>query len=127
MKNVVPVSREENENLVPTAWRQVFIEIVDAFARGDFQLNYVSKDVEKISKEDAEMIEDNLRTYGANLVPLPEESWSTSVCQWVSGYWDVMVDLYTVEEGKSDLVLSARVFEVKANVYKFQVNSIHVP
>jgi hypothetical protein len=41
-------------------------------------------------------------------------------------YWDVLVDLYTAEEGSSDLVLAVRVFELGAD-FEFEVESIHVP
>jgi hypothetical protein len=41
-------------------------------------------------------------------------------------YWDVLVDLYTVEEGSSDLVLAVRVFE-RGNDFEFEIESIHAP
>lgn len=50
----------------------------------------------------------------------------TSVCQWVGGYWDVLIDLYTVEESVSDLALSVRVYETAAG-YEFDIQSVHVP
>jgi hypothetical protein len=42
------------------------------------------------------------------------------------GYWDVLVDLFTVEEGASDLVLAVGVYE-KGSAYIFEVQSVHVP
>lgn len=41
-------------------------------------------------------------------------------------HWDVLVDLWTVESGASDLVLFARVFEVE-NGFRFEIASVHVP
>lgn len=41
-------------------------------------------------------------------------------------YWDVLVDVFTVEEGRSDLVLFARVFE-RGDGYRFEIASVHVP
>jgi hypothetical protein len=57
---------------------------------------------------------------------LPEETWKTSACQWMRGYWDVLVDLFTVEEGASDLALAVRVYE-EGSAYAFDIQSVHVP
>ena len=67
-----------------------------------------------------------MATYGAALVDLPEESWDTSVAQWMETYWEVLVDLWTVQEGRSDLVLHARVFEVGYD-FEIKIDSIFVP
>jgi hypothetical protein len=64
--------------------------------------------------------------YGATLVELPEESWETSVSQWYGSHWDVLVDLWTKEEGRSDLVLFCNVRESAAG-YLITLESIHVP
>ena len=60
------------------------------------------------------------------LAGLPEEVWLTSACQWMREYWDVLVDLYTVEEGVSELALALRVFE-NGSSCEFQVQSVRVP
>jgi len=41
-------------------------------------------------------------------------------------YWEVLVDLYTVNENASDLVLFARVYEEDQR-YCFEIESVHVP
>jgi hypothetical protein len=38
----------------------------------------------------------------------------------------VLVDLWTLESGESDMVLSARVFEV-TNGFQIEIDSVHVP
>lgn len=38
----------------------------------------------------------------------------------------VLVDLYTVEEGASDLVLAMRVYE-KRSAFEFEILSVYVP
>lgn len=42
------------------------------------------------------------------------------------GRWDVMVDLYTAEEGASDLVLHVHVYE-EGSSYAFEIYSMHAP
>lgn len=117
---------EEEQQPIPSAWRQTLCEIVEAFKGGDFQLNRDIAGVRQLPPEDAERIARNLEGYGAHLTSLPEDTWETSACQWMCGYWDALIDLYTVEEGASDLALSVRVYEA-AQGYDFQVESVHVP
>jgi len=121
---MVPVTRDEhNQQPVPTDWRPTLKAIVDTLALG--APLQVPK-VRPMSPACAQSAIENVANYGATLVRLPEEAWRTSVCQWMRSYWDVLVDLYTVEEGSSDLVLAVRVFACGAD-YEFEVKSIHVP
>ena len=117
---------EENQQLIPSEWRKVLREIVEAFSEGDFQLKRDIPGVRQLSVEDAERIERNIEDYGAHLTQLPKEAWETAVCQWMRGYWDALIDLFTVEEGASDLAMSVRVYEA-AHGYEFKVESIHAP
>ena len=41
-------------------------------------------------------------------------------------YWEVLIDLWTVGEGRSDLVLRAEVSEVE-NGYLFDLQLVYVP
>lgn len=127
MSNEIQVFKdEEKQQPIPTAWRQTLREIVEAFKDGDFQLDRGLAGVRALSPEDAARIARNLEGYGVHLTSLPDDTWETSACQWMRGYWDALIDLYTVEEGASDLALSVRVYEV-AQGYDFQVESVHVP
>lgn len=127
MENEIQISKdEEKQRPIPSAWRQTIGEIVEAFKRGDFQLNSGVTGVRQLSLEDAERIARNIERYGAHLTSLPADTWETSVCQWMREYWDALIDLYTSEEGASDLVLSVRVYEA-AEGYEFQVESVYVP
>ncbi len=63
-------------------------------------------------EETATQIRTYIEEYGAKLVPLPQASWTTSVCIWMGDYWDALIDLWTEEEGRSDLVLRVHVSEV---------------
>lgn len=117
---------EENQLLIPSVWRNTFREIVEAFKDRDFQLSRGIADVQRLSPEDAERIAKNLERYAARLASLPGDTWGTSACQWMGGYWDALIDLYPVEEGASDLVLAIRVYEAALG-YHFHVMSVHVP
>ena len=124
-KKIHVLKDERNQQPIPSVWRQVLWNIVEEFKNGNFQLVDIDE-VLKISPSDAERIAKNLQSYGAHLTSLPEEAWETSVCQWMGGYWDALIDLYTVEEGASDLAVFVRVYEI-AHGYQFQVQSVHVP
>lgn len=65
--------------------------------------------------------------YGAvTLISLPDESWDTSVALWSGDRWRCLVDLWTEEEGRSDLVLDIDVFE-NGPGYRFCVHLVYVP
>lgn len=126
MSQTVAVLKDKKQQPVPSVWRKTISEIVEAFKDGDFTLSRGINRVRPISKDDAAGIEENIQGYGAELVSLPEETWNTSVCQWYGQHWDVIVDLYTVDEGASDLVLQLRVYE-DAGGYIFEVHLVYVP
>lgn len=127
MSETVAVLKDERQQaLVPSAWRSTLSSLVDALKDGDFGIVRNVAGVRPLSSEDATRIAGNIKSYGAQLISLPDAAWQTSVCQWMRVYWDVLVDLYTVEEGASDLVLSVRVYEEGLD-YVFEVQSVHVP
>jgi hypothetical protein len=109
---------------IPIAWRQTFREIVGAFAATDYRLTEIPG-VEPVSTETAAQIQRYIADYGATLVPLPEESWESSVCIWAGNYWDTLIDLWTQEEGRSDLVLHAQVTEAPS--FSVKVHLVYVP
>lgn len=67
-----------------------------------------------------------IQEYGTKLVSLPQESWATSVCIWMGDHWDALIDLWTEEEGSSDLVLQVHVSEVDSE-FLFTVYMVYVP
>lgn len=111
---------------VPAIWRPALAAIVGAFREGDFELARGIPEVGPVSPEDARKIADNIEDYGATLASLPDDAWETSVSQWMDGYWHVLVDLYTEDEGASDLALDVRVREHGAG-YRFEVHLVYVP
>ena len=111
---------------VPTNWRPVFREIVQALVEGDFTFSRGIKGVKPIDGATAEFFANSIEAYGATLASLSDESWKTSIYVRDEGYWAVLVDLITVEEGRSDLVLFARVYE-RGDGYAFEPWSLQVP
>jgi hypothetical protein len=127
MKNVVPVEKDpDNQRQIPSAWRTTLSAIVNAIRDSDFQLARGIAGVPPVADRTAKAIKENIEDYGARLTTLPDETWETSACQWMGSYWDVLVDLFTEEEGASDLVLSVRVREAGTG-FSYDVLSIHVP
>lgn len=121
-----PLKDPEQQHPIPEVWRNTLTKIANAIGDGDYQLLRGIAFVPSLPPNRAKLIEQNLKDYGASLIYLPEDTWNTSACQWMGSYWDVLVDLFTAEEGASDLAISVRVRE-SGNTYSFDVLSVHVP
>lgn len=127
MSNFVPILKDKDHQVsIPTEWRSSLTKMVDYLKDLNFEVINGMGEVQPLSAEDEEGITKNIELYGATLISLPDETWETSACQWMVEYWDVLVDLYTVEEGASDLALSVRVFENRDS-FLFRINSVLVP
>jgi len=122
----VVTKNKEHQVAIPNEWRKILSDIVEAFKDGDFQLQRNIPRVCPVPEKLANCIAGNIEHYGAKLLSLPEQSWETSVCQWMDGYWDAWIDLFTIDEGCSDLALFVRISE-SAGTYLFEVSSVHVP
>jgi len=101
-------------------------EVVKRLIKGDCGLVVGVPGVEPVSDKTANQIESYLSEYGATLVELTDETWQTSVAQWMGTHWDVLVDLRTAEEGRSDLVLSGKVEETASGTL-FRIHMVYVP
>lgn len=108
------------------AWRPMLREVVRRFALGDYHLAQGVPGVEPVSAATAEQVRDYLAEYGATLVELPEDTWQTSVAQWMETHWDILVDLWTAEEGRSDLVLDGKVVETSTGP-RLTIHMVYVP
>lgn len=123
----VPVSKNsEIEQPIPTIWRETISQIVCSFVNKDYENSTVIAGLEKLDQQTVNHIKDYIADYGEELVPLPEETWQTSVCLWADTHWDILVDLWTESEGQSDLVLKATVRESECN-YLFNIEMVFVP
>jgi hypothetical protein len=107
-------------------WRPAFHAVVEAFVRGDYSLCEAVDGVEPVPQDTAQHIRDYVADYGETLVPLPPETWETSCAQWMGSHWDVLVDLWTEAEGRSDMVLSARVTESDGG-HRIKLGIVYVP
>ena len=106
------LQKDDAEYPVPASLRSTFLQIVDAFAAGDFQLrDHPVAGVRSVDADTAKWISDNVSAYGETLTPLDEQVWERSVYRWMDGYWDLVVDLTTTSEPVSDLALFAKLYE----------------
>jgi hypothetical protein len=121
-----PLRDEYRAHPIANVWRPAIQDIVKAFVQGDYSLLRNIQGVEPLDPVKAARIRDYILEYGENLVELPEECWRTSVAQWMRSHWELVVDLWTVESGQSDLVLSVRIFEMGQG-FRIEVDSVHVP
>ena len=123
---VPAIKDSEAEGPIPSAWRPMLASIVEAFARHDYRLANGISGVAPVSDEAAAQIREYIEDYGATLITLPQESWNTSVCIWMGDHWDALIDLWTEEEGPSDLVLQGQVTEIGGE-YRVTVGMVYVP
>jgi hypothetical protein len=121
-----PIKDAEQERPVPPVWRPVLREVVEAIRRGDPSLASAVASVVPVAPETADQIREYVTDYGELLVALPQASWKSSVALWMGNWWDVVIDLWTESEGRSDLVLHLRVFE-HGTGYRFEVGQVYVP
>ena len=109
--DILAVKDDSIERPIPTAWRQSFRDIVACFVASDYCLAAGVAGAKPVASDTAAHIKVNLQSYGASLVALPEETWDSSVCIWYDDHWEALVDLWTQEEGRSDLVLHTHVVD----------------
>jgi hypothetical protein len=107
-------------------WRPMIREVVRAFVNGDYGLTKGVSGVEPVTTATEKQIRTYLANYGSTLVDLPDDAWQTSVAQWYGTHWDLLIDLWTAEEGHSDLVLHGRVSEIGAG-FRIEIHKICVP
>lgn len=100
--------------------------IVHALAEAEWELSGGSEFVTPVTKARLAEFREYVADYGESLIDLPDDAWDTSISQWMGTHWDVIVDLWTAESGRSDLVLSVRVFEDDGH-FRFEIDSVHVP
>ena len=123
---VLAFKDESAHQPIPTAWRSVFCEIVGALVERDYRLESGVLGVQPVSVDTAARIQSSIKNYEATLVALPEEAWNSSVCMWYGDHWEALVDLWTQEEGPSDLVLRATVSEEEMG-FGFTIQLVYVP
>ena len=106
--------------------REAVRRVVAALVRGDYgALESLSGGVRLTAAEMARAV----REYGRTLVMPPEEAFGLDVIE-IEGArpreWRVSVDLWTVEEGQSDLTLELTLRESDKEIYDVEIDNIHV-
>lgn len=122
----MPEKNEEIEQEIPVEWQPIIIEIVEDVVNRNLRPRNVSGCEVSIDPDEIEHIYQNVDHYGDTLVSLSEDSWQTSICRWMGSYWHLLIDLFTAEEGLSDLVLFIDVYEHESS-NSFKIRSLHVP
>lgn len=117
---------DDGERPVPLVWRPVLRQVVEALRQGDLRRAGDLPQVAPVDDRTAEQAAAYLADYGEVLVELPEASWDTSVAVWTGSCWDVLVDLWTQAEGRSDLVLHVQVVREDGQD-RFRVHLVYVP
>ncbi len=120
------VKDENNAHPIAGAWRPMLHNVVRCFAACDYGLEKGVCGVESVSAKTAEQIRNCIAEYGATLVDLPTDSWQTSVAQWYGTHWDILVDLWTAEEGRSDLVLAGKIVDSHAGP-RLTIHMVYIP
>jgi hypothetical protein len=121
-----PVKDEEREHAIASTWRPTLRQIVRAIAEGDYGLSRGIPAVGPVPSATANQIRAYVSQYLETLTELSDDTWNSSVAQWMGTHWEVIVDLWTVESGRSDLILSVFVSETDDG-FRFEVDSVHVP
>jgi hypothetical protein len=125
--NKSPIKDSETEQPIPLEWRPAIVSIVSALVIGDYNLRSAGGFVRRLSDQEATQLRQSVDGYGnVVIVELPPETWETSVAIWMGSRWEALIDLYTVEEGQSDLVLMTNVYE-SGDSYEFEIYGLMVP
>jgi hypothetical protein len=96
--------------------------------RGDVRVGEGIENVDPLPEDVSNQCRETLADYGsATLIRLPEATWATSVAMWQGDHWDCLVDLWTAEQGRSDLVLEVAVSEDDGTAFRFRPYLVYVP
>jgi hypothetical protein len=123
----VPVKDDHQERAVPDVWQPTLSAIVESLVREDVVVAADLSAVDPVSDDLSHACREAVRHYGdVTLVPLPKDTWDTSVCLWQGVRWQCLVDLWTEQEGRSDLVLDIDVRD-DGRGYRYSINLVYVP
>lgn len=125
--NPIPITKTEGQELpVPNAWRPALKLLADAVVLKSSVQTIDGFIVDAIDEELLLISHSNVNDYPDSLGPLSAASWTSSICVWHEGYWQVLLDLTTDTGEVSDLVLHAKVTEC-GDAYTIEPGLIYVP
>ena len=110
---------------VPTAWRPGLTSLANSLLDNQPSLEDGLLKLRPLQSGDQKRLDANIADYGCTLISLPDKSWDHSICCWTGDFWEVLVDLFSEEEGRSDLVLHVRVFDHDELVV--ELHDVYVP
>ena len=123
----ISVSKIEGLELpVPLEWRPAFKCLVDGILEASPTQYFDGFILERMHAEKLRISLENILAYPEPISRLSERSWETSIYVWSRSYWDVLVDLTTLSNQISDLVLHATVFE-RGGKFLIQPDLVYVP
>lgn len=112
--------------LEPTKLSRTIQRVVDHLVRRDYAAVEALTAGQRLSAADIAQV---IAEYGRQLVPPPVDSDPRSVVE-LEGFdparWSVYVDLWTSEEGRSDLTLELTIVDSNRDVYDIQIDNLHV-
>lgn len=118
----------EGSSPVPERWRPALAWIVDRLVARDYAGLARDGYVPHAGRSSDTTIGEWIERYPATLVPLPEEAWAWAErgrCVDDPDTWWVVVDLWTAEEGRSDLSMEAMVRE-EDGALQIALHDVHV-
>lgn len=119
---------EPSSSPIPDHWRPRLAAVVQRLVDKDYAGLARDGLVAYTSDPTDASIGEWIEAYPATLVPLPEEAWDYAErwrCVSDPNSWEVVIDLWTAEEGRSDLTLEAIVLERNGEVL-VTVENVHV-
>ncbi len=127
VEEVAPL-KDAAQTAIPHAWRETLGAIVDSLLRGDLSIGEDLANVVPVPEDVSNQCRETVASYGSvTWIRLPEETWSTSVAMWQGNHWECLVDLWTAEEGRSDLVLEVTVTEDPETGFRFRPHLVYIP
>ena len=118
------IEKKPDEELpVPLEWRSMLKYIADEIVAGR---GPVADNIKAVDAKSLEVSLDNIRAYPDPIGSLQDITWQSSIYVWAQSCWEVLVDLSTLGNETSDLILHLRVYELN-NRYVFEPGLIYVP
>jgi hypothetical protein len=124
---LISLYKDETERPVPEIWRPTISALVDSLVERAPTIGVGVPEVEPVPDDVCNQCFSAVDDYGdIDLMPLPPETWTSSIAAWQGDHWACLIDLWTEQEGRSDLVLEVEVRE-HASGFRFTVHMVYVP
>lgn len=109
--------------LPPEGW-SVLKKLVELLVNRDFESIKASGAAARVP---VDALEDEMNEHGRSFIPLPDAAWERVEPIQVQdeARWYVDVDLWTVEDGESDLTLSVEVERAGDGTWKAEIQNLH--